>query len=71
MPKLTSVEFHVDSYPTLFDFDNLKELRKFEMNMLNCGMTAGFSASIFAQLFSRIDHLKLVMPSMAPEVSMD
>ncbi|KAF9392299.1 hypothetical protein BGX21_011056, partial [Mortierella sp. AD011] len=71
MPKLTSIKLHVDSYTTLSDFDKLKEFKKFELNMLSCDMATRLSATIFTRLFSRIDHLKLVMPPMALEISMD
>ncbi|KAG0019632.1 hypothetical protein BGZ80_005503 [Entomortierella chlamydospora] len=69
MSNLTSVELHLDSYPALSDFDDLKKLEKLELNMLNCS-TPGFSVTLFADLFSRINCLKLVMPPETVEVSM-
>ncbi|KAF9359269.1 hypothetical protein BGX26_012721 [Mortierella sp. AD094] len=69
MPNLVSVELHVDTYPTLSDFDNLRKLKKLELNMLSFS-TAGFSVAKFAELFSRISSLRLVMPVETNEISM-
>ncbi|KAF9157769.1 hypothetical protein BGX20_003733, partial [Mortierella sp. AD010] len=70
MPSLTSVELHIDTYPALSAFDNLKRLEKLELNMLSC-TTSGFSVRLFAGVFSRINCLKLVMPPETMVISMD
>ncbi|KAF9342380.1 hypothetical protein BGX26_007652, partial [Mortierella sp. AD094] len=72
MPNLWSVELHVDICPTVSCLENLmklKKLKQFELNMLSCE-TAGFSVAKFAELFSRITSLRLIMPAETNEISM-
>ncbi|KAF9169004.1 hypothetical protein BGX21_003212 [Mortierella sp. AD011] len=59
----------MSTLPVFSDFDNLKKLKKLELNMLSCS-TPGFSIPLVANLFSRISCLKLVMPPETVEVSM-